>query len=92
MLRVRHMHERWGHVQEIILQPFRPKAATRLADTEAFPEDELLWAVAAAKLILGPSGIPIQSPPNLSDDPETLKRLLRCGVDDWGGVSPGVTM
>ena len=88
LLRVRHAHERWGHVQEIILQPFRPKTGTRMADADAFPEDELLWAVAAAKLILGPSGVPIQSPPNLSAEPRALRRLLRCGVDDWGGVSP----
>ena len=85
LLRVRRAHERWGHVQEIIIQPFRPKARTRMAAIEAYPEDELLWAVAAAKLILGPSGIPIQSPPNLSDDPGSLSRLLQCGVDDWGG-------
>ena len=94
LLRVRHSHERWGgHVQEVIIQPFRPKESTRMAESAAFPEDELLWSVAAAKLILGPSGIPVQTPPNLSlDDEATLGRLLSCGVDDWGGVSPGVTI
>jgi FO synthase len=89
LLRVRHSHERWGHVQELIVQPFRPKAGTGMASAEAFPEEELLWAVACAKLILGPVGVPIQSPPNLSADGATLRRLLRCGVDDWGGISPG---
>ena len=88
LLAVRHSHERWGHVQELIVQPFRPKEGTRMAAEEALGEDELLWACAAAKLILGPSGVAIQSPPNLSNDPARLRRLLRCGVDDWGGVSP----
>ena len=60
LLRVRRSHERWGHVQEVIVQPFRPKDGTRMAEEEAFPEAELLWACAAAKLILGPCGVPIQ--------------------------------
>ena len=93
LLAIRRSHERWGgHVQEVIVQPFRPKEGTRMAEVHACPEEELLWAVAAATLLLGPSGIAIQSPPNLSADPTSLRRLLRCGVRDWGGVSPGVTI
>jgi FO synthase len=91
LLAVRRSHERWGHVQELIIQPFRPKESTRMAKEDALGEDDLLWACAAAKHLLGPSGVAIQSPPNLSADPCRLRRLLRCGVDDWGGVSPGVT-
>ena len=48
-------------------------------------------ATAPRRLILG-GEVPVQSPPNLSADPATLRRLLACGVDDWGGVSPGVTI
>ena len=88
LLRVRHSHERWGgHVQEFIVQPFRPKEETRMAASEAFPEEELLWpsqrpSSSSARVAS------IQTPPNLSmDDDETLGRLLACGVDDWG-VSP----
>ena len=62
-----------------------------MSNATPFPEEELLWAVAAAKLVLGPVGVPIQTPPNLSSNPDALRKLLRCGVDDWGGVSPGVT-
>ena len=91
LLAIRRSHERFGHVQELIIQPFRPKDQTRMAASAPFPEDELFWAVAAAKLILGPCGVPVQSPPNLSCGAEALRTLLRCGVDDWGGVSPGVT-
>jgi 7,8-didemethyl-8-hydroxy-5-deazariboflavin synthase CofH subunit len=48
------------------------------------PEDEYLWSVAAARVIL-PTDVHLQAPPNLSDD---FGRLLDAGIDDWGGVSP----
>ena len=70
------------------MQPFRPKPSTRLAGREPLPDGELLWAVAAAKLLLGPCGIAVQSPPNLSPGEASLRALLRCGLDDFGGISP----
>jgi len=48
------------------------------------PQDEYLWSIAAARIILPPS-IHLQAPPNLSDD---FAILLDAGIDDWGGVSP----
>jgi FO synthase len=48
------------------------------------PEDEYLWSIAMARLIL-PDSIHLQAPPNLSDD---FGILLDAGIDDWGGVSP----
>src|SRR6185369_8967029 len=48
------------------------------------PPDELLWSIAAARLVL-PADVHLQAPPNLSDD---LAPLLAAGIDDWGGVSP----
>jgi FO synthase len=48
------------------------------------PQDEYLWSIAAARIILPPS-IHLQAPPNLSDD---FGILLDAGIDDWGGVSP----
>jgi FO synthase len=48
------------------------------------PADELVWAIAAARLVLPPE-VHVQAPPNLSDD---LAPLLAAGIDDWGGVSP----
>ena len=50
----------------------------------ACPDDEYLWSIAAARVIL-PPGIHLQAPPNLSDD---FGVLLDAGIDDWGGVSP----
>ena len=48
---------------------------------------ELLWTLAAANAILAPVGVPLQTPPNLSDL-SLLGSLLDSGVSDWGGVSP----
>lgn len=91
LIAIRECHARFGHIQEVILQPFRPKEDTRLAARAALPDDELLWAVCAAKALLGPAGIPVQSPPNLSPGGRSFRALLRAGLDDFGGISPGVT-
>ena len=77
-------HARHGHVQEVIVQNFLPKAGTAMHRAAACDPDEMLWSVAAARLILGPA-MHVQAPPNLADD---LGALLEAGIDDWGGVSP----
>ncbi|MFV0309962.1 MAG: bifunctional FO biosynthesis protein CofGH [Desertimonas sp.] len=77
-------HRRHGHVQEVIVQNFLPKPATRMRAQPACPTDEYLWSIAAARLIL-PADVHLQAPPNLSDD---FGALLDAGIDDWGGVSP----
>jgi len=77
-------HRRHGHVQEVIVQNFLPKPATAMADHPPCPDEELLWSIAVARLIL-PGDVHVQAPPNLSDD---LAPLLAAGIDDWGGVSP----
>jgi FO synthase len=77
-------HRRHGHVQEVIVQNFLPKPGTAMHDEPPCPEDEFLWSIAAARLVL-PEAVHVQAPPNLSDD---FGRLLDAGIDDWGGVSP----
>jgi FO synthase len=77
-------HDRHGHVQEVIVQNFLPKAGTAMHLAPACPEDELLWSIAVARLVL-PRSVHLQAPPNLSDD---FGRLLDAGIDDFGGVSP----
>jgi FO synthase len=77
-------HRRYGHVQEVIVQNFLPKAGTAMHNAAPCPADELAWTIAVARLIL-PAEIHLQAPPNLSDD---LAPLLASGIDDWGGVSP----
>jgi FO synthase len=77
-------HARHGHVQEVIVQNFLPKPGTSMHAAPPCPEDEYLWSVAVARLLL-PADVRLQAPPNLSDD---FGRLLDAGIDDWGGVSP----
>ncbi len=79
------LHEEFGHVQEVIVQNFRAKPGTRMADHAEPPLDDHLWTIAAARILLGPSWH-IQAPPNLAYD--EFPRLLDAGIDDWGGVSP----
>jgi FO synthase len=77
-------HRRHGHVQEVIVQNFLPKAGTAMHGAPPCPPDEFLQAIALARLIL-PAEVHLQAPPNLSDD---FGHLLDAGIDDWGGVSP----
>jgi len=85
LLAIRDLAERYGHIQEVIIQNFRSKADTLMRDAPDLPLDEHLWTIAAARLILGPD-MTIQAPPNLRDG--SLSQLVRAGVNDWGGVSP----
>ena len=82
---IRELADRHGHVQEVIVQNFRAKPGTRMADAPEPPLEELLWTIAVARLVLGTSAH-VQAPPNLSYD--DFPRLLDAGIDDWGGVSP----
>jgi len=77
-------HGRHGHVQEVIVQNFLPKADTSMHQARACDEDAHLRAIAIARLVL-PADVAVQAPPNLSAD---FGRLLDAGISDWGGVSP----
>ena len=77
-------HAKHGHIQEVIVQNFLPKPLTIMQREKPCPQDEYLWSIAAARIILPPE-IHLQAPPNLSDD---FGVLLDAGIDDWGGVSP----
>lgn len=85
LLALREVHQRHGHLQEVIVQNFRAKPGTQMAQAPEPSLDELLWTIAAARLIFGPS-MSIQAPPNLS--PGVLPALIGAGINDWGGVSP----
>jgi FO synthase len=82
LLAVRDLGE---HVQETIVQNFRAKPGTRMADHPEPSLDDHLWTIAAARIVLGPHAH-VQAPPNLAYD--DFPRLLDAGIDDWGGVSP----
>jgi len=85
LLALRDLNDRHGHIQEIIVQNFRPKSDTKMADWPAPQVEDHLWTIAIARLIFEPE-MNIQAPPNLS--PGELEALVGAGINDWGGVSP----
>lgn len=85
MLRLRELHDLHGHLQEIIVQNFRAKSGTRMADYPEPTLDEHLWTIAVCRILFG-SEMSIQAPPNLNS--EGLSQLVAAGLNDWGGVSP----
>ena len=85
LLALRDLNDAHGHIQEIIIQNFRPKPGTRMANVPALGIDEHLWTIAVARLLFEPQ-MNIQALPNLS--PGALGRLVAAGINDWGGVSP----
>lgn len=82
---LRDAHRRYGHLQEVIIQNFRAKPDTAMRHAPEPTLDELLAAIATARIVLGPT-VHLQAPPNLSG--AAYPRLLAAGIDDWGGVSP----
>ncbi|CAN5923251.1 bifunctional FO biosynthesis protein CofGH [soil metagenome] len=82
---IRDLQAEHGHIQEVIIQNFRAKSDTKLADADEPDLEDLLWTIAQARLILGPD-MNIQAPPNLS--PGVYQRLIGAGLNDWGGISP----
>jgi FO synthase len=85
LLAIRDVHERHGHIQEVIVQNFRAKAGTRMSGAAEPTLEDHAWTIAVARLVLGPD-MNIQAPPNLQ--PAGLAQLVRAGINDWGGVSP----
>jgi len=85
LLAIREIHQQYGHVQEIIVQNFRAKAETKMAQAPEPDLNELLWTIAVTRIIFGPE-MSVQAPPNLS--PGVLPQIVQAGINDWGGVSP----
>jgi len=85
LLAIRAAHEKHGHIQEVIIQPFRAKPDIRMAQAPEPSSEDLQRTIAVARLILG-GNMNIQSPPNLLS--ETYPDLLKAGINDWGGISP----
>jgi FO synthase len=85
LLAIRDLHERHGHVQEVIVQNFRAKPTIPMAHHPEPSLEDLRRTLAVARLLLGPS-MKVQAPPNLS--PGTYPALIASGLNDWGGVSP----
>lgn len=85
LLALRQLHRAYGHIQEVIVQNFRRKPGTVMADAPEPSIAELQWTIAMARIIFGPE-MNIQAPPNLST--EHLGEIIDAGINDWGGISP----
>ncbi|WP_132057926.1 7,8-didemethyl-8-hydroxy-5-deazariboflavin synthase subunit CofG [Halorussus amylolyticus] len=80
LLAIRDLHERYGHVQEVIVQNVVPNERSNFDQ----PSVETMRRVVSMARYCLPDEISVQVPPNLSP----TRDLLDCGVDDLGGVSP----
>lgn len=83
LLVIADLHQRYGHIQEIIIQNFCPKPGTDMSSFPGATLRDMQETVRMAKEILPPD-IAIQIPPNLAE----AKKILSCGVTDLGGISP----
>ncbi len=80
------LHQQYGHIQEVILQPHQPgKRQQQLAPS--CDDSTLLQAVTLARHILPPT-ISIQIPPNLVRNSAMLIACLEAGATDLGGIGP----
>jgi 7,8-didemethyl-8-hydroxy-5-deazariboflavin synthase CofG subunit len=84
LIAIRGMHEKYGHIQEVIIQNFRAKNGTPMAHWPEPSHGEMLRTLAVARLLM--PNMNIQAPPNLSD--ARYADLLDGGINDWGGISP----
>jgi len=84
LVAINDLHRQYGHVQEVIVQNFRAKAGTAMAEWLEPSREDMLRTLVMARLLLDPS-ISLQAPPNLED---TFEDYIDSGINDWGGVSP----
>jgi 7,8-didemethyl-8-hydroxy-5-deazariboflavin synthase CofG subunit len=81
---IRELHEKYGHIQEVIMQNFAPKPETGMAKFPPASPEYSLRSVAMARIAM--PGMNIQVPPNLN--PDIFGRYISAGINDWGGISP----
>ena len=86
LLAIRRLHRAYGHIQEVIVQPFRPHPGTPMQEVPGISEQALLDVIAIARLILD-DDVSVQSPPNLVE-PGRAVELVEAGANDLGGISP----
>lgn len=84
LLAINSIHQQYGHIQEVIVQNFRAKPGTAMADHPEPDLDDMRRTLAVARLLLDPS-ISLQAPPNLET---RYGSYISSGINDWGGISP----
>ena len=78
------LNQKYGHIQEVIIQNFQRKPDINMAEHSEPTLEEMLRTIAVARIILDPE-ISLQAPPNLH---ERHIDYLQAGINDWGGISP----
>jgi len=81
---IKQLHQKYGNIQEVILQNFQPKPDTMMKNTPSADENYFKIIVALSRIIMPEMNI--QIPPNLS--PKSYQSFLSVGINDWGGISP----
>jgi len=81
---IKKLHEKYGNIQEVILQNFQPKQDTVMSDFPSAEENYFKIIVSISRIIMPEMNI--QIPPNLS--PKSYQSFLSVGINDWGGISP----
>ena len=84
ILAIKQLHQKYGNIQEVILQNFQPKPDTVMKDSPSADENYFKTIVALSRIIMPEMNI--QIPPNLS--PKSYQSFLSVGINDWGGISP----
>ncbi len=84
ILAIKQLHQKYGNIQEVILQNFQPKPDTIMKNTPSADEKYFKTIVALSRIIMPEMNI--QIPPNLS--PKSYQSFLSVGINDWGGISP----
>ena len=86
LLTIRDIYDKYGHIQEVIIQNFTPIPGIEMEDWAEPSFLDMIRTVIAGTLVFKDTDVSIQVPPNLNND--TAQIFLLCGADDWGGVSP----
>ena len=81
---IKKLHEKYGNIQEVILQNFQPKQDTMMRNFPSAEENYFKIIVSLSRIIMPEMNI--QIPPNLS--PKSYQGFLSVGINDWGGISP----
>ena len=81
---IKKLHEKYGNIQEVILQNFQPKLDTAMSNFPSTEENYFKIIVSLTRIIMPEMNI--QIPPNLS--PKSYQSFLSVGINDWGGISP----
>lgn len=84
LLELRRIQDKYGHIQEIIIQNFKPKPGIPMENYREPSLAEMIKMVTVTKFLF--PDVSVQVPPNLNSQHSQI--FLLAGADDWGGVSP----